>query len=118
MVADRKAPVFLYSWNADMPDPDDFLFLLFHSRSPRNYTGYANPAVDTLLVAARTEPNVERRVELYHKAEQIILDDAPILPVWHYVYERLFQPWVKNIEVNSLGDPYIPLRKVWLERGQ
>jgi oligopeptide transport system substrate-binding protein len=116
MVAEGKAPVFLYSWNADIPDPDNFLYLLFHSRSPRNYTGYANEAVDELLGAARNERDVQRRVDLYRKVEQIVLDDAPVLPVWHYIYERLFKPSVKSVEVNSLGDPYIPLRKIWLER--
>jgi oligopeptide transport system substrate-binding protein len=114
-LADGKAQMFLYSWNADFPDPDNFLYLLFHSRSPRNYTGYANPAVDGLLVTARNERDPQRRVEFYRKAEQIVLDEAPVLPVWYYTYERLFQPSVKSIEVNGLGDPYIPLRKIWLQ---
>jgi len=115
VLAEGKAPMFLYSWNADAPDPDTFLFLLFHSRSPRNYTGYANPEVDDLLLAARNG-DPQRRADLYRKAEQLVLDDAPVLPVWHYSYERLFQPSVKSVEVNGLGDPYIPLRKIWLER--
>ena len=37
------------------------------------------------------------------------MDDAPVIPMWHYTYERLFQPYVRSIEVNGLGDPYIPL---------
>jgi ABC-type transport system substrate-binding protein len=116
MMAERKFPVFLRAWYADVPDPDNFLFKLFYSRSPRNYMGYANPAVDSLLLGARREEDLGRRVELYRQAEELILDDAPILPVWHYTYERLFQPYVKSVEVNGLGDPYIPLRKIWLER--
>ena len=44
----------------------------------------------------------------------MIIDDAPIIPFWHYTYERLFQPYVHSVEVNGLGDPYIPLRKMWL----
>ena len=115
LLIDGKAPMFMYSWNADIPDPDNFLFLLFHSRSPRNYTGYANPVVDNLLLTARNERDAQRRVDLYRKAEQLVLDDAPVLPVWHYSYERLFQPSVKSVEVNGLGDPYIPLRKIWLQ---
>jgi peptide/nickel transport system substrate-binding protein/oligopeptide transport system substrate-binding protein len=115
MLAEGRAPMFLYAWFADVPDPDNFLYQLFHSRSPRNYTGYANGAVDDLLLSARNAPNAQRRVELYRRAEQLILDDAPVLPVWHYNYERLFQPYVKSVEVNGLGDPYIPLRKIWLE---
>jgi oligopeptide transport system substrate-binding protein len=116
MLVQGRAPMYLYNWNADIPDPDNFLGLLFHSRSPRNYTGYANATVDDLLVAARNERDAPRRVELYRKAEQLVLDDAPVLPFWHYVYERFFQPSVKSVEVNGLGEPYIPLRKVWLER--
>jgi ABC-type oligopeptide transport system substrate-binding subunit len=54
-------------------------------------------------------------MELYRRAEQVILEDAPVIPVWHYTYERLFQPYVRSIEVNGLGDPYIPFRKIWLE---
>jgi peptide/nickel transport system substrate-binding protein/oligopeptide transport system substrate-binding protein len=115
-LAEGRPAAFLYAWYADVPDPDNFLFRLFHSRSPRNFTGYANPLVDDVLIQARKETDVPRRVELYRRAEQMIMDDAPVIPVWHYAYEALFQPYVRSIEVNGLGDPYIPLRKVWLDR--
>jgi ABC-type oligopeptide transport system substrate-binding subunit len=72
--------------------------------------------VDELLATARTTADLQRRVELYRRAEQVIVDDAVIVPIWHYNYERLFQPWVRSVEVNGLGDPYIPMRKVWLAR--
>jgi peptide/nickel transport system substrate-binding protein/oligopeptide transport system substrate-binding protein len=115
VLEEGKAPAFLYAWFADTPDPDNFLFLLFHSQSPRNYSGYANPIVDGLLTQGRAEPDVTRRVDLYRRAEQVIVDDAAVLPVWHRPYERVFQPYVKSVEVNGLGDPYIPFRKIWLE---
>jgi oligopeptide transport system substrate-binding protein len=116
LLSERRMPVFQYAWYADVPDPDNFLFKLFHSQSSSNFTGYASPQVDALLVRARNEPDVVRRVELYRRAEQVILDDAPILPVWHYSYERIFQPYVRSVEVSGLGDAYIPFRKVWLAR--
>jgi oligopeptide transport system substrate-binding protein len=115
MLTEGKLPFFLQAWFADVPDPDNFLTKLFFSRSPRNFTGYANSVVDDLLIHARREGDLQRRVELYRRAEQIIIDDVPIIPMWHYTYERLFQPYVRSIEVNGLGDPYIPLRKIWLE---
>lgn len=115
LLEEGRLPAFLYAWFADIPDPDNFLFLLFHSRSPRNYLGYANPTVDALLATARAEPDGARRVDLYRRAEQVIVDDAAVLPVWHYPYERVFQPYVRSVEVNGLGDPYIPLKKIWLE---
>jgi oligopeptide transport system substrate-binding protein len=116
LLSEHRMPVFQYAWYADVPDPDNFLFKLFHSQSSSNFTGYASPRVDALLLRARNEPEVWRRVELYRRAEHAIMDDAPILPVWHYSYERIFQPYVRNVEVSGLGDPYIPFRKVWLAR--
>ena len=116
MLDDGKLPIFLYAWYADVPDPDNFLTKLFHSKSPRNFFGYANPVVDELLTGARSAGDIQRRVELYRRAEQLILDDAPIVPVFHRAYERLLQSYVRSVEVNGLGDPYIPLRKIWLDR--
>jgi len=115
-LAEGRLPVFLYAWYADVPDPDNFLTKLFHSKSPRNYTRYQNLVIDELLNVARTTAEPMRRVEHYRRAEQLIVDDAVVLPIWHYSYERLFQPWVRSVEVNGLGDPYIPMRKVWLAR--
>jgi peptide/nickel transport system substrate-binding protein/oligopeptide transport system substrate-binding protein len=116
LLDEGKLPIFLYAWYADVPDPDNFLTKLFHSKSPRNFFGYANPVVDDLLASARSAGDLQRRVDLYRRAEQLILDDAPVVPVFHRAYERLFQPYVRSVEVNGLGDPYIPLRKIWLER--
>jgi oligopeptide transport system substrate-binding protein len=114
-LAKGEFPVFQYAWQADVPHPDNFLFKLFHSRSPRNYTGYANPQVDALLVQARNEPDGQKAAEFYRQAEQIVMDDAVVIPFFHSPYERVFQPYVKSIEVSGLGDPYIPFRKIWLE---
>ena len=69
-------------WQADYPDPQDFLDVLFHSDSSLNHTNYHSPEVDSLVEAARTEPDTARRVELYHEAEQIIVRDAPWAPLW------------------------------------
>lgn len=116
MLDEGTLPVFLYAWYADVPDPDNFLMKLFHSRGARNFFGYANPIVDDVLASARSATDLQIRVERYRRAEQLILDDAPIVPVFHHTYERLFQPYVRSVEVNGLGDPYIPFRKIWLER--
>ncbi len=117
-LSEGKFPIFLYAWFADVPDPDNFLFKLFHSKSPRNFFGYSNPVVDGLLVTAREVADLQRRVDLYRRAEQVIIEDAPLIPIFHYTYERLFQPYVRSVEVNGLGDPYIPLRKIWLDRAE
>ena len=70
-------------WQADYPDPQDFLDILFHTDSKQNHTSYSNPELDAILEEARTEPDVGRRVELYHQAEVMIVQDAPLLPLWY-----------------------------------
>jgi len=106
--------MFSLGWIADYPDPEDFLDLLFHSQSRQNHTGYANPQVDALLEKARLETDQARRMELYQQAEQIIVDDAPWIPLYHGSEYTLIKPYVRGLEVSPLG--VYRLRKAYLER--
>jgi oligopeptide transport system substrate-binding protein len=74
-------------WEADYPDPQDFLDILFHSESSINHGAYANAEVDRVLELARVEPDISRRVELYQEAEELIVADAAWVPLW-YTGER------------------------------
>ena len=74
--------MFDIGWIADYPDPENFLDILFHSDSSNNHTHYSNPEVDALLMKARVETDEAARYELYNQAEQMILDDAPWVPLW------------------------------------
>ena len=69
-------------WQADYPDPQNFLDILFHSESQLNQSGYSNPEVDRLLEAARVERDWEARKALYNEAEQLIVDDVPWVLLW------------------------------------
>ena len=70
-------------WVADYLDPHTFLDTQFHSESSNNHSKYANLEVDRLLEAARTEQDETARFEIYHEVEEMILDDAPWVPLWH-----------------------------------
>ncbi len=93
-------------WQADYPDPQDFLDILFHTESSLNHGKYSNPEADTILEEARTETDVERRVELYRKAEDIIVQDGAWLPLW-YSGERyvLIKDYVKDYKVTPMIVP-------------
>jgi oligopeptide transport system substrate-binding protein len=116
LVQQGKLPIFRWSYTADVPDPDNFLSSLFHSKGKTNITFFQNVQVDQLLDRARAEQNYIKRVEYYRRAERRIMEDAPVFPINYSSYERVFQPYVKSVEVNVLGDPYIPMRKIWLAR--
>jgi oligopeptide transport system substrate-binding protein len=118
MLRANKAPIFIYAWYADFPDPDNFLGSLFHSESKNNFTAYHNPKVDRLLDKARTERDYLKRMEMYRRIEEIILEDAPIVPMVNHLFQMVYQPYVKGVEVNALGGPYIPMKKIWLKKGE
>ena len=69
-------------WEADYPDPQDFLDILFHSESSINHGDFKDPAIDAVLEEARTEADIQRRIDLYHQAEQMIVNAAPWVPMW------------------------------------
>ena len=116
MLRANKAPVFIYAWYADFPDPDNFLGILFHSQSKYNFTAYHNPEVDRLLDQARAERDYLKRMEMYRKIEEIVLDDAPIVPMVNHLFQMVYQSYVKGVEVNALGGPYIPMKKIWFKK--
>ena len=87
------------SWLADFPDPQNFLFQLFHSShtaTQGNYARYDNPDVDRLLDLAETQQD-EQRYKTYREAEQKIVDDAP----WLFLFAKksliLINPRVKGL---------------------
>ena len=94
----RRYQAFSVGWVADYPDPQNFLDVLFYSKSNDNNTGYSNPEVDALLEKARVEQDPEQRVKLYQQAEQIIVRDAAWLPLFYGKSYLLIKPYVKNYE--------------------
>jgi peptide/nickel transport system substrate-binding protein len=71
--------LFMVGWTGDNGDPDNFLYELFSSDNiPTGDTSrYKNPEVDAALREAQQEPDHDKRVALYQKAQRIIMDDAP-----------------------------------------
>jgi peptide/nickel transport system substrate-binding protein/oligopeptide transport system substrate-binding protein len=111
----RPGAMYRYAWFADFPDPDNFLFSLFHSQSPSNYGHYNNPAVDRLLEQARSEGDYLKRIEIYRQTEALIMADAPVVNLVYSTSEMLFQLYVQGTELNALGERYTPMKKIWLD---
>ena len=108
--------MYRYAWFADIPDPDNFLNILCGSSSRYNFMRYSNAEVDRRLSQALVEIEMLNRVRLYREAESIILEDAPLIPFMYWAFESVFQPYVHGLEISALGRPYIPLKKIWLDK--
>jgi oligopeptide transport system substrate-binding protein len=100
-------------WCADYPDPENFADVLFHSKSGQNHGHYSNPKLDTLLESARVEQDVTQRIAMYQQAEQIIVDDAPVMFTTHGLSFQLVQPYVKGYVFTPIDVPIE--RYMWLE---
>ncbi len=97
--------IYQLGWVADYPDPQNFLEVLFHSKSKQNHGGYSNPKVDELLDKARVSAESAVRLKLYQQAEQMILDDAALVPIYFDVDNWLVKPYVKGFMVPPMKIP-------------
>ncbi|NLV74015.1 MAG: peptide ABC transporter substrate-binding protein [Chloroflexi bacterium] len=103
----RTYQMYSSGWIADYPDPQNFVDLLFHSRSSQNHAGYNNPEVDRLLEAARVAESPDERYALYHQAEALIVEDAPWLPLTHGIEYTLVKPYVQGFHSASAIYPWL-----------
>jgi peptide/nickel transport system substrate-binding protein/oligopeptide transport system substrate-binding protein len=98
--------VFRVGWHADYPDADSFLYEMYHSSKIRisNFSGYNNPQVDKVLDAARAETKSnEERLKLLQRAEEIIVDDAPMLWLFQKKAAALTGKYVRHLQMDGMG---------------
>jgi oligopeptide transport system substrate-binding protein len=113
--AKSEALFFRGSWIADYPDAENYLSV-FYSKNPAppNYTRYNNPQFDKLYEKALTEVSDTVKQELYRQMDRMIINDAPVVPLWYDEVFRLVNPRVKNFRANGLN--LLELRKVRIEQ--
>lgn len=95
----RKIPIQLGAWQADYPDPHNFVFPLLHSDGyfPTKQ-GYKNPVLDKLIMEAAHTLNEGKRAALYRKIQDIADDDCPTIPVADGPRYRVQRTWVKGFK--------------------
>jgi len=116
IVAQSKINFFRKSWIADYPDAENYL-ALFYSKNftPRgpNYTHFKNAKFDELYVMSQLESNDSIRWEFYQQMDQIIIEEAPIIPLYYDEVVRLIQKNVKDLGINPVN--LLSLKRVKLD---
>lgn len=74
--------VFQINWSGRI-DPDGNSYIFMRSKAPQNDGGYSNPEADKLMEEGRATANVDERKAIYAKLTKILLDDLPIIYVYH-----------------------------------
>lgn len=102
--AKSQAPFFRGSWIADYPDAENYLSVFYgNNPAPPNYTRYKNPAFDALYEKALLEKNDSLRYILYRQMDQLVMNDAPVVPLWYDMVIHLVHNRVTGFHPNSLN---------------
>ena len=89
-------------WNADYTDPMTFLDL-FTTSSGNNDAGYSSPAYDAKILASKKELDPAKRMTILHEAEDIIMNDDVIIPIYGYTNTIVTKPSVMGVRTTALG---------------
>ena len=94
-----------YAWIADYDDAATFLNN-FRTGDSENTSQYSNPAYDEALHNAAKAADTTARGKFYQQAEDLLGQDVPAIPVYHYVRTHLVKPWVGGFTPDKLGYYY------------
>jgi ABC-type transport system substrate-binding protein len=92
-------------WGADYPDPENYYFLLYSKNFPpagANYARYSNPEFDALYEKMAQMENTPERLELVHKMNQFIGEEAPMIFNFNKAYYVVVQPWAPRTHANMM----------------
>lgn len=107
-----KVNLFRASWLGDYPDPENYLAVLYsqnHSPAGPNKMRFSDALFDSLYTQSLTIPTMEGRLPLYKKMDSLLLDRAPIVPLWYDEVVRIVHRDVQGLSPN-------PMNMLYLER--
>ena len=111
------AQMFSWGWNADYPDPENFLFLLYGPNGKVEYKGenagnYSNPEFDRLFEQMKNMDDSPQRLEIIRKAIDIVREDAPWLWGLHPKSFALYHNWYFNSKPNLMANNTLKYKRI------
>ncbi|MEA1952801.1 MAG: ABC transporter substrate-binding protein [Campylobacterota bacterium] len=114
-----KAQLFSWGWNADYPDPENFLFLLYGGNATVNTNGaginssnYQNPKFDKLFNEIKTMKNSPTRMKKIKKMVEILREDAPWIWGMHPKSLILSHEWYHNIKPHAMANNTLKYKRI------
>ena len=104
-----NAQIYVWGWNADYPDPENFFFLLYGRNSKvefggENASNYQNPAFDRLFEEMRNMDNSPQRFQLIQQMQEIVRHDSPWIFGLHPKQFSLFHSWFLNRKTHVIAN--------------
>lgn len=112
-----KAQIFMWGWNADYPDPENFLFLLYGPNSKidhggENASNYNNPKFNALFDRMKNMNSGPERQLIIDKMLEILHRDAPWAWGYHPKAFSLFHSWYRNVKPNLMANNTLKYKRV------
>lgn len=109
-IINGKSEFYRVGWLADFPNPENFLSLFYGKDVPSNpeeksfpnFARYINPKYDMLYEKALASNDAHQASKHFFQAEQVLMEDAPIVVLWYDMGFRLLQGHVRNFPNNAL----------------
>ncbi|NJD06312.1 MAG: peptide ABC transporter substrate-binding protein, partial [Methylococcaceae bacterium] len=112
-----NAQIFLWGWNADYPDPENFFFLLYGPNAKvgqggENASNYKNERFDRLFEQMRNLDDGPARLDLIRQMQEIVRHDAPWVFGFHPKGFSLYHAWYRNLEPNLMANNEIKYQRI------
>ncbi|TAK09197.1 MAG: peptide ABC transporter substrate-binding protein [Candidatus Manganitrophaceae bacterium] len=109
--------IFQWGWNADYPDPENFLFLLYGpnakaGKNGENATNYENPAFDRLFEKMKNMGNTPERKAIIDQMVEIVRRDAPWAAGFHPKQFGLYHAWYQRAKPNLMANNTLKYAKI------
>lgn len=113
--------LFTWGWNADYPDPENLLFLLYGPNGKVKYNGenavnYANAEYDRLFEKMKTMENSPERMKIIERMIEMLQHDAPWEFGFHPKSYALYHDWVSNVKPNKMANNTLKYMNIDLEK--
>ena len=108
-----KFEIMRFGAQGSMADTEAEFLAVFRCASPDNRGNWCNPQFEALMEEARTMRDRKARNAKVREAESVLLEDAPILPIYVYTQKHLIKPYVRDYPMNLVDQP--PLWRTWID---
>lgn len=113
--APRNFDIFNIYLSADHPEAL-FILNLFRSDHPDNRTGFKSRAFDDILLKASRSEDRYERLNLYRKAQEILMQETPVIPLFYNMYESVYQTNVRGVKRSPYTSYIVPMQTVFFDK--
>lgn len=100
-------------WIGTAAEPESEFLRNWRCSSPQNRPAWCNPQFEALLDEAAAMTDRKARLAKVAEAERVLIEDAPIIPLYVYTQKHLQKPYVRDLHINFIDQP--PLWRAWLD---